>query len=101
TRTPTSTPTKTAMATTCGNGFLQPGETCTNCPADCVVGACTATTTMVTFQVQFHGATGTSPTTATTLFGYRSNRVSIPGTGTATSARQRVTFPSPLPNSIA
>jgi hypothetical protein len=56
---------------------------------------------MVTFQVQFHGALGTIPTTATTLLGYRSNRVSIPGTGNATSVRQRLTYPAPLPNTAS
>jgi hypothetical protein len=65
-----------------------------------VVGACTATATTLTFQITFQGPVGTSPITATTLLGYRSNRVSLPGTAQATTVRQRVTFPSPLPNSI-
>jgi hypothetical protein len=99
TRTPTRTPVPTAN--TCGNGFLQQGETCASCPADCTVSACTATTTMVTFQVQFKRPLGTMPTAATTLLGYRSNRASLPGSGMVTTVRQRVTYPSPLPNSTA
>jgi len=55
---------------------------------------------MVSFAVQFDGPAGTTPLTSTVLLGYRSNRVSIPGTGGATTVRQRVTFPSPLPNTI-
>ena len=43
----------------------------------------------------------TSPTTATTLLGYRSNRVSIPDSAAVTSVRQRVTFPAPLPNTVS
>jgi hypothetical protein len=85
----------------CGNGFLEPGETCQGCAADCAVGSCTATATMLTFQVLFEGAVGTSPTTTTTLLGYRSNRVSLPGSASAVSVRQRVTFPPPIPNTVA
>jgi hypothetical protein len=82
----------------CGNGFIEPGETCASCAVDCTIGPCIATTTSVTFQVQFQAPLGASPNTATTLIGYRSNRVSIPGSGSVTSVRQRVTFPPPLPN---
>ena len=38
---------------------------------------------MVSFAVQFDSPVGTSPITSTVLLGYRSNRVSIPGTGNA------------------
>ena len=97
--TPTTVP--TGPAAVCGNGFLEPGETCAGCPPDCVVGQCTATATTATFQITFQGALGTTPITATTLVGYRGDHVSLPGTGTAVSVRQRVTFPPPLPNTIA
>lgn len=103
--TPTPTATFTATATpggeptaVCGNGLLEPGETCEACAADCAVGACTATGTTVTIAVSFAGAPGTSPTTATTLIGYRSTRVSVPGAGNAQTVRQRITYPAPLPN---
>jgi len=55
---------------------------------------------MVSFKVNFAGPAGTTPITATTLLGYRSNRISIPGTGMVNTVRQRVTFPPPLPNTI-
>jgi hypothetical protein len=41
---------------------------------------------------------GSQPTTVTALIGYRSNLVSIPGSGSVTSVRQRVTYPAPPPN---
>jgi hypothetical protein len=85
----------------CGNGLIEAGETCVTCAADCAIASCTATTTMATFTVLFHGAPGTTPITSTTLFAYKSDRVSIPGSGGATSARQRVTFPAPLPNALS
>lgn len=56
---------------------------------------------MASFTVLFHGAPGTTAITATTLFAYRSDRVSIPGSAGAPSVRQRVTFPAPLPNAIS
>jgi hypothetical protein len=99
-----STPTFTATATPtpggamCGNGFLEPGETCGTCPADCVVSPCTPSATMPSFAVKFTGAPGVTATTVTVLLGYQSDLVSIPGTGNATSVRQRITYPPPLPN---
>lgn len=96
--TPTATRTPGESSAVCGNGLLEPGESCATCAADCIVGACTATTSCVDVQVHFMGAPGTAPTTATTLLGYRSTRVAIPGSGSVASVRQRVTFPSPLPN---
>ena len=98
--TPTATPTM-ATPTDCGNGLLEAGESCGSCPADCVVDQCTATATKLTVRVNFSGAAGTSPITATSLLAYRSGIVSIPGTGNALTVRQRVTFPAPIPNSIA
>jgi hypothetical protein len=56
---------------------------------------------MTTFRVHFDGPPGTTPITVTTLVGYRSDRVGIPGSGSAVSVRQRVTFPAPLPNVIS
>jgi len=35
------------------------------------------------------------------LLAYRSGIVSLPGTSNALTVRQRVTFPAPIPNSIA
>ncbi|MDX2168469.1 MAG: hypothetical protein SF182_15450 [Deltaproteobacteria bacterium] len=94
----TATATPTMGSAVCGNGVLEPGETCQQCAMDCIVGACTPSATMVSFPIQFEGPLGAQPTTGTFLLGYKSNRVSIPGSGTATSVRQRVTYPAPLPN---
>jgi hypothetical protein len=85
----------------CGNGILEPGEDCAGCAADCAVGQCSATATMTSFQILFQGPPGTTPITATTLLGYRSDRVSVPGSGNVLSVRQRVVVPPPLPNTIA
>jgi len=73
----------------CGNGFLEAGETCTSCAADCTVQACTATTPMQTFRVDFTAPLGTSPSVAGVLVGYRSNRVSLPDSGTSTRVKNR------------
>ncbi len=98
TRTFTITPTPTGGGgAVCGNGFLEPGETCANCAADCVISPCTAVAPTPSFQIQFTAPLGTSPTSVTVLLGYRSSRVSIPGSGNATTVRQRVTYPAPPP----
>jgi hypothetical protein len=73
---PTSTPT---MAAVCGNGFLEAGETCAGCPADCTVLACTPTPPIQTFRIDFHAPEGSNPSAVSALVGYRSNRVSLPG----------------------
>jgi hypothetical protein len=96
--TQTFTRTPTPGAATCGNGFLEPGESCASCAADCVISPCTAVAPTPSFTVQLDYPLGVSPTTATVLIGYRSALVSIPGSGSATSVRQRVTYPPPLPN---
>jgi hypothetical protein len=80
----------------CGNGFLEAGETCTSCAADCTVQACTATTPIQTFRVNFIAPLGTSPSVAGVLVGYRSNRVSLPNTGTSARVKLRPTGTSQL-----
>lgn len=104
THTPTTMPTPTFTATatpggaTCGNRVLEPGETCASCPADCAIGPCTSPgNPTAAFRVDLVPPMGFQPTTATVLLGYNSTRLSIPGTGTATSVRQRVVAPAPLP----
>ncbi|MBX3028467.1 DNRLRE domain-containing protein [bacterium] len=104
---PTATPTSTFTATAtpggavCGNRVLEPGETCATCPADCVVGPCTSPgNPTAAFRVDLVPPTGFQPTTATVLLGYNSTRLSIPGTGTATSVRQRVVAPAPVPQAF-
>ncbi len=99
--TPTATPTPTTGSGSCGNGFLEPGETCANCPADCVVQPCASVTPTVSFAVDLIPPAGQQPTAATVLMGYNSGLVSIPGTANDLSVRQRVLPPAPLPQSFS
>jgi hypothetical protein len=98
--TPTATPTGGSGAV-CGNRVLEPGETCETCAPDCAVGPCDApgAPTQV-FIVDLIPPTGFQPTTATVLLGYNSSTLSLPGTGTATSVRQRVLAPPPVPQAF-
>jgi hypothetical protein len=101
TPTPTFTATATPGGATCGNRVIEPGETCDSCPADCVVGPCSSPgAPTVAFRVDLLNEFGFDPTTATVLLAYNSTKVSIPGTGTATSVRQRVAAPPPLPQAF-
>jgi hypothetical protein len=74
----------------CGNGFLEPGERCTSCPADCLIGACTATTPLRTFAVNYSASAGQDVTGITVRLGYRSTLVSLPGSGSASTVAARV-----------
>src|SRR5262249_21583689 len=85
--TPSATPTATPV---CGNGFLEAGETCASYPADCVIHPCTATTTIETFAVNLNPAPGATGNGAGGMMGYRSDIVSIPGSGNAGSVAQAV-----------
>ena len=107
TETPTFSPTPTFTATatpggaTCGNRVLEVGETCASCPADCVVGPCNSPgAPTAVFRVDMVQPSGFQPTSATVLFAYNSTKLSIPGTGTATSVRQRVVAPAPVPQAF-
>jgi hypothetical protein len=99
----TPTPTVTPMmgSGNCGNRVLEPGETCATCAADCAIGPCTATSPTVAFAVDLVQPLGFDPTTAQVLLGYDSTRMSIAGSGTATSVRQRVLAPPPIPQTFA
>ncbi|MEO8604022.1 MAG: DNRLRE domain-containing protein, partial [bacterium] len=96
--TPTFTPTPTPGGAVCGNGFLDAGETCASCAADCAIAPCAAVAPTPSFTVQLDYPLGVVPTTATVLVGYRSALVGLPGSGSVTSVRQRVTYPAPPPN---
>src|SRR6185295_1789712 len=75
---PTPTPTPTVLG--CGNGFLESGETCDDCPADCEVLDCAPQPPGPQFQVNFSAPIGQSPSVVSALIGYRSDRVSLPNT---------------------
>ena len=91
TPTSTATPSPTATQMPCGNGVLEPGETCENCPADCVVQPCTATTPLRTASVNFTAPAGEDVNTLTVLVGYRSSTISLPGSGNDSSVTSRIT----------
>lgn len=98
---PTFTPTFTPGGAACGNRVLEPGETCAACPADCAIGPCTTPGNPTTaFRVDLVPPMGFQPTTATVLLAYNSTRLSIPGSGTATTVRQRVVAPAPIPQAF-
>lgn len=106
TNTPTATFTPTATPTVeegapCGDRVLQPGQTCAECPADCVVGPCTAPGAPTqAFVIELENEFGFDPTTATVVLAYNSTKLSIPGTGAVPSVRQRVVAPAPLPQAF-
>jgi hypothetical protein len=85
----------------CGNRVIEPGETCASCAADCVIGPCSPVAPTIAFAVDLVPPIGEAPTSATVLLGYNSTRLSIPGTGSALSVRQRVLPPAPLPQAFA
>ena len=98
--TATATPTGGSGAV-CGNRVLEMGETCTNCPADCVVGPCNSPGAPTqAFVVDLIQPAGFQPTSATVELGYNSTVLNIPGTGTATTVRQRVVAPPPVPQAF-
>jgi hypothetical protein len=82
----------------CGNNVLEPGETCTGCPADCAVLSCTPVAQTASFTLRLIPPPGQSPTGATVRLGYHSGKLSIPGTGSVASVIGRVTAPAPPPN---
>jgi len=90
---PSNTATATATATAapvCGNGFIENGETCTSCAADCTIHSCSATTPLRTFAVNFSAPTDQTVSGITVLVGYRSGVVSLPGSGGASSIGSRL-----------
>ena len=80
-----------APPATCGNGLLEIGESCQTCEADCKPQPCSP-------QGRFRASVSVvspeaSPASAATLnISYRSNRLSIPGTGQDKSATERINF---------
>jgi hypothetical protein len=81
TLTATSTPTATATPV-CGDGLLVGSETCASCAADCTVSACTAVATPPrSFRVDYAAPAGQPVSAIKVQLAYRSNRLSLPGTG--------------------
>jgi len=110
TATPSPTSTFEGGGAVCGNGFLEPGEFFTDpilgvvgdaggseCSEDGRVEDCTPGSEQFSVNVYFRPAPGTSPTGFSIAIGYRSAVGSIPGTGLASTVRQRVVFVPPAP----
>ena len=76
--------------THCGNGVVEPGETCASCPADCAVRACTANTQQRPIIVRFTAPPEHEIFGITLLLGYRSDHLSLPGHGADKSVRDRL-----------
>jgi cysteine-rich repeat protein len=97
TPTPTSTPEDTNTpggAAVCGNGIIEPGETCDDgntlddfnpphdtCPANCVIHACQVTTSMLNVDVLVQLPAGVTAGALQSFLRYPDGVVSIPGTG--------------------
>ncbi len=75
----------------CGNGLLEPGESCKTCAADCTPKECTPKNSYrAAISVVSPEA---SPATAVTLqVSYRTNRLSIPGAKQDKATMARVDF---------
>jgi cysteine-rich repeat protein len=99
TATASPSPTATPPATSCGNGLLEIGETCSTCPADCVAAACTPSATSATFTLTLSASRPPSQTAV--QLAYRSSVISIPGSGNDISVRQRVRAAPPLPTTFS
>lgn len=98
TATPSPSPTPTLPPDSCGDGLLEQGETCQSCPADCQAAACTPNGTTVTFAVT---AQASRPAAQVRVqLAYRSSTISIPGSGSDTSVRQRVRPAPPVPQTF-
>jgi hypothetical protein len=108
--TPSATGTPGSGAAECGNGFLEPGESFDDpavgqvgdpagvpCPADATVFACEPSEERIAVEVHFNAPMGATPNSVTVLLGYRSDLVSLPGSGLVLSVRQRITTPPPPP----
>jgi cysteine-rich repeat protein len=109
TPTPTPTPTPTATPDLCGNGLIDEGETTqvggmtvpmgasgASCPDDGTPLSCEASGEH-TFALGFNPPPGASPSSLIVLLSYRTDRLSLPGSGLAGTVRQRIVTPPPPP----
>jgi len=83
-------PAPSASQTACGNHLLDPGETCEQCAADCTVQPCSPAKSRSIFAVDFTPPPAPDVTVATLRIGYRTDRLSLPGTGTAKTVQSRI-----------
>ena len=82
-------------APVCGNGHVEPGETCDDgntangdaCPANCVIASCTPAGTMRNVTVSFSGSNVAG---LTVYLEYPEGKVSLPGMGSDQSVQDRI-----------
>jgi hypothetical protein len=82
-----------ASTGTCGNKLIDAGETCAQCAADCTVQPCRPAQQRAVFSVEFAPPPAPDVSTAVLRIGYRSDRLSLPGTGTEKSVQSRIKSP--------
>jgi hypothetical protein len=80
-------------AAACGNKLLDAGETCAQCAADCTVQPCRPSQQRAVFAVEFAPPPAPDVSTAVLRIGYRSDHLSLPGTGTEKSVQSRIKSP--------
>jgi len=86
TPTPSPTPTPVSM---CGDGLLEPGETCETCPADCIPLPCTPAPPLRTVAVNLAAPAGQGVSRVGVLVAYRTNIVTLPSSGVSSRVRNR------------
>jgi hypothetical protein len=81
---------KSGAPARCGNGIFEAGETCSSCPADCAVHPCDPAPTRRTVTVSFTPPSDVTVAGTTLFVGYRSGVISLPGSGSAASVKERL-----------
>ena len=83
-------PPTSAVAGTCGNKLLDAGESCTQCPGDCTAQPCQPAKSGIVFAVEFTPPAAPDVSTALLRIGYRTDRISLPGSGGEKSVQSRI-----------
>lgn len=97
TRTPTITPSATPTPVfMCGDGLVSEAS-CELCPADCTPRLCAPSGETVTVTVSVAATTGDPIGQVHLRLAYRTDVLSLPGTGSDVSVRQRVRAAPPIP----
>lgn len=100
TATTTTSTSTTRPAAACGNGVIEPGETCDDgntvdgdsCPSNCRIELCTAApSTARAFTVSFTRPAGADVAGITVLVDYPEGKVGIPGSGGDNSVKSSIT----------
>lgn len=98
---PSPTPTATPPPIPCGDGLLQAGQTCEDCPADCVPAACEPTAERAKFTIVLDVPAAQTAMNTTVFLAYRSSVLSIPGTASDADVRRRIRPLAPLPQAFS